>query len=69
MASEQTIVDQVREFGELLEKGYGLKAAAAEFGQLTRKQAETFLNEHGLVFSEAYASQETEGAQREDWCL
>lgn len=29
--------------------------AAAEFGQLTRKQAGTFLTEHPLVFSEAYA--------------
>ena len=29
--------------------------AAAEYGQLTRQGAEKFLNEHGLVFSEAYA--------------
>lgn len=29
--------------------------AAAEYGQLTRKGAERFLNEHGLTFAEAYA--------------
>ena len=28
--------------------------AAAEFGQFTRKQAEMFLEEHGLTFEEAF---------------
>ena len=29
--------------------------AAAEFGQFTQKQAQCFLEEHGLTFDEAFA--------------